>query len=34
LHRPLDEIENAQERAQAQKVRDWFLSEFGQVEDE
>jgi len=34
LHRPLEKIENVQQRAQAQKVRDWFLSEFRQVNDE
>ena len=34
LHRPLNKIEEAQQREQARQVRDWFLSEFRQVSDE
>jgi hypothetical protein len=34
LHRPLEQIENPQERDQAQKLRGWFLNEFRQVSDE
>jgi hypothetical protein len=34
LHRPLEQIENPQERDQAQKLRSWFLNEFRQVSDE
>lgn len=34
LHRPLEKIEEAQQREQARQVRNWFSSEFRQVSDE
>jgi hypothetical protein len=34
LHRPLEKIEDVQQRQQARQVRDWFLSEFRPVNDE
>jgi hypothetical protein len=34
LHRPLKQIEEAQQREQARRLRDWFVSEFRQVDDE
>jgi hypothetical protein len=34
LHRPLDQIEDTQERGKAQQVRDWFSGEFLLVKDE
>jgi len=34
LHRPLENITDVQQREQAWKLRNWFLSEFLQVKDE
>ena len=34
LHRPLERIEDLQQREQAQRLRDWYLSSFLQVNDE
>lgn len=34
LHRPLEKIEDAQQRQQARQVREWFLGEFRQVIDD
>lgn len=34
LHRPLENITDAQQREQAWKLRNWFLSDFLQVKDE
>ena len=34
LHRPLQKIEDVQQRQQAQQVREWYMSDFQQVKDE
>ena len=34
LHRPLKQIEDVQQRDQAKNVRDWFLNEFQQVNND
>jgi hypothetical protein len=34
LHRPLEKINETQQREQAQTVREWFLGEFQQVKDD
>jgi hypothetical protein len=34
LHRPLEKIDDVQQREQSRQVREWFLSEFWQVHNE
>lgn len=34
LHRPLEKIDDAQQREQARQLREWFLREFQQVKDD